>query len=194
MRAEAALALGRFVLKAELETLRDADAERVEDALRAVIADAGEVVEVRGRALESIGARSSAPVAALIRDAFEAGERTLQLGAVHAMGRSCDDTWLLLLFDELENDDAEMRYEAAVACGAIASPEAVAPLSPLLYDDDPEVREAAIGALGEIGGEGAKRTLEELRDEADGATREAVLAALAAAGFGEDPLGIRVRE
>lgn len=194
VRAEAALALGRFVLKAELQTLRDADAERVEGALRAAISDDGEAVEVRGRALESIGARSRAEVADLIRDAFEGGERTLQLSAVHAMGRSCDDTWLPLLFDEMENDDAAMRYEAAVACGAIGSAEAVAPLASLLYDDDPEVREAAISALGAIGGEGAKRTLEDRLEEADGATREAVLAALAEADFGEDPLGVKVRE
>lgn len=194
VRAEAALALGRFVLMAEFGTLKDADAERIEEALCAVIADAGEAVEVRGRALESIGARSGAFVADLIRDAYEAGEQTLQLSAVHAMGRSCDETWLALLFDELENDEAAMRYEAAVACGAMASAEAVAPLAALLYDDDPEVRGAAINALGEIGGEEAKRTLEDLLDEADEATREAVLAAVAEADFSKDPLGVKARE
>jgi len=53
VRAEAALALGRFVLLAEFETLRSVDAERVGRGLRRTIDNDAEVVEVRARALES---------------------------------------------------------------------------------------------------------------------------------------------
>ena len=58
VRAEAAQALGRFVLKAELESPHSPGVERVEEALRRTFEQADEVSEVRGRALEAIGARS----------------------------------------------------------------------------------------------------------------------------------------
>ena len=193
VRAEAALALGRFVLQAEFDILRAVDAERVEQALRRTTDDAAEVVEVRGRALESIGARGQPWVADLIRQAFESPERRLRLSAVHAMGRSCDDAWLPEPIAELESDDAEMRFEAAVACGAIAAPAAMPHLQPLLFDDDHEVQQAAIGALGQIGGPQAKRALEDLLEDADDRLREAALSALAEVDFAEDPAGYKIR-
>ena len=57
-----------------------------------------------------------------------------------------------------------MRFEAAGACGAIASEAAAQHLLPLLEDEDHEVQEAAIAALGEIGGEVAKEALMELKE------------------------------
>ena len=193
VRAEAALALGRFVLEAEFDTLRAVDTERVEQALRRITDDAAEVVEVRGRALESIGARGQPWVAGLIRQAFESSERRLRLSAVHAMGRSCDDAWLPELIAELESDDDEMRFEAAVACGAIADGTAIAHLQPLLFDDDHEVQQATISALGQIGGAQAKRALEELIEDADDRLREAALSALAEVDFAEDPLSYKIQ-
>jgi HEAT repeat protein len=71
------------------------------------------------------------------------------------MGRSADNYWIATLIDELQNDDAEIRYEAATACGMIEDEEAVPYLIDLLADDDAEVREQAIVALGAIGGEDA---------------------------------------
>ena len=198
VRAEAALALGRFVLQAEFDALRAADAERVEDALRRTFEDSAEVSEVRARALESIGVRSVPWVRDLIQEAFESGDRRLTLSAVHAMGRSCDAAWLPTLITELESDDDEMRFEAAGALGAIADEAATPHLLPLLHDDDQEAQEAAIGALGEIGGPEAKEALEELLqeagDRADDRVREAVLSAVAETDFAEDPLGLKVQE
>ena len=193
VRAEVALALGRFVLQAEYDALRAADAERVEDALRRTFEDPAEVSEVRGRALESIGVRSVPWVRDLIQEAFESGDRRLTLSAVHAMGRSCDTAWLPTLITELESDDDEMRFEAAGACGAIADEAATPHLLPLLYDDDPEAQEAAIGALGEIASREAKEALEELLEDADDRVREAVLSALGEVEFADDPLDLKVQ-
>ena len=193
VRAEAAQTLGRFVLQAELDTLPAADAERVGQALRRTIDDLAEVVEVRGRALESLGASSEPGVVDLIQGSFESAERRLRLSAVHAMGRSCDAEWLPALIAELESDDPEMRYEAATACGVIAEGEATQHLALLLHDDDDEVRQAAIASLGQIGGPQAKEALEELVEEGGEGIQEAVLAALAEVDFAEDPVNFKVR-
>ena len=194
VRAGAALALGRFVLLTEVVGLRSGDAERTQGVLRRVIEDAAEVAEVRGRALESIGAHNEPWVRDLITQAFESSERRMRISAVHAMGRSCDATWLSELFPELEDEDGEMRFEAAGACGSIADEAAVPHLLLLLHDDDLEAQEAAIAALGEIGGQQAKDALEELRQDADDRVKEAALSALAEVDFANDPLGVKIRE
>jgi len=193
VRAEAAQALGRFVLQAEFDALPASDVERVERALRATVEDAGEVSEVRGRALESIGARSEPWVGDVIQRAFDSPDRRLRLSAVHAMGRSCDAAWLPALTPELESDDAEMRFAAASACGAIGDEAAIPYLLPLLHDEDAETQEAAVGALGEIGGGSAREALKDLLADADTRVREAALAAFDEAEFAEDPLGFKLR-
>jgi HEAT repeat protein len=193
VRAEAALALGRYVLQAEFDALRADDAERIEGALRRTITDPTEITEVRARAIEALGARSEDWVRDLIQDAYESAERRLRISAVHAMGRSCDPAWLSAVFAELESDDAEMRYEAVSAAGAIADPEATPYLAPLLHDEDPEVQQAAVAALGQISGAGAKETLQELLAEGDDRVRDAVLAALAEVDFADDPLAFKLQ-
>ena len=192
VRAEAALALGRFVLQAEFGGEQSAYDETLDQALRGVFQDESEVVEVRGRALESLGARAVPWVRDLIEEAFESQERRLRLSAVHAMGRSCDESWLPALFVELEGDDDEMRFEAAGACGAIAGQAAAQHLLPLLEDADHEVQEAAIAALGEIGGDVAKEALKELEESEDERVRDAVEEALEALTFIDDPLAFEV--
>lgn len=192
VRAEAALSLGRFVLRAEFDELRTADAEEVEGALRQVIGREGEAVNVRARAVEALGARSEDWAQAIIEDAYASPEHRLRVSAVHAMGRSCDPRWLSRLSNELCSPDAELRYEAAGACGSIADESAVAYLAPLLEDDDAEVQEAAIEALGQIGGEEARELLEGYRSDPEPRVREVVEAALAELDFGEDPLGFKL--
>ncbi len=193
VRAEAARALGRYVLQAEFDSLRASDAERVERALQRTVEDQDEVSEVRGRALEAVGARSAAWVHDLIERAYEDPDRRLRLSAVQAMGRSCDPEWLTQVLAELESDDDEMRFEAAIACGAIADERATPYLLPLLDDEDVEVQQAAIGALGEIGGPAAREALERVLEQGSEGAREAALAALAEADFADDPLGVHPR-
>lgn len=193
VRAEAALALGRYVLQAEFETLAPSDGERVEQALAGVVRDPAQVAEVRGRALESLGARSAGWVRELIAESYGSTERRLRLSAAHAMGRSCDAAWLPELTTELSSDDAEMRFEAATALGAIGDDGAISHLAALLDDEDVEVQEAAIGALGQIGGERAKDALRGLLNGSDERVRESALAALAEIDFAQDPLGYTIR-
>lgn len=194
VRAEAALALGRFVLLSEYGTLRERYSQRLESVLRRILDDPSQPDEVRARALEAVGACSSRPwIRQAIHQAYESGARRLKVSAIHAMGRSCDSRWLPLLFRELSNEDAEARYEAALACGSIGDETATLHLAPLLGDDDPEVQSAAIAALGEIGGTEARELLLSLANSDSLDVREAARDALQEIDFDDDPLAFRFR-
>ncbi|MGA2285047.1 MAG: HEAT repeat domain-containing protein [Dehalococcoidia bacterium] len=192
VRAEAATSLGRFVLRAEFQRLHPADSRRIEEALRAAVDDATESLEVRGRAMESIGALSAPWVRDSIENAYRSKNWRLRISAVHAMGRNCDPRWFPLLASELERDSPEMRFEAATACATCCDESAVPHLKPLLEDEDAEVQEAAIAALGEIGGDEAREALEEMNRHPETRVREAVASALEELEFNEDPLGFNL--
>ena len=192
VRAAVATVLGSFVLRAEFEQLSEVDSRRVLEALRAAIDDGDESPEVRGRALESIGALSASWVRSSIDNAHHSGDWRLRVSAVHAMGRNCDPHWLPVLTEELASDVPEMRFEAAKACASCCGEVAIPFLGPLLEDDDAEVQEAAISALGEIGGNEAKRALKEIGDHLEPRVREAVAAALEELEFNEDTLGFQL--
>jgi len=193
VRAEAALALGRFVLQWEFGALRDRYFRRVEEVLRLALANGDEEMEVRARALEAIGACSLPWVRQAIRKAYSAGDRRLRVSAVHAMGRNCDPGWLPALFQELSSGDPEMRFEAALACGSLGDEAAVPRLTPLLEDQDAEVRAATIAALGEIGGREAKAVLMRYLDHPSRVVRDAVREALSLADFDEGPFSFSIR-
>ena len=192
VRAEAAIALGSFVLRAEFQQLSTMDSRRIEEALRAAIDDSAESPEVRGRALESIGALSVSWVRGSIENAYRGNNWRLRVSAVHAMGHNCDPNWLPFLRAELASDAPEMRFEAATACASCCGESAVPFLKPLLEDEDADVQEAAIAALGEIGGDAAKHALEEIDHHPEVRVREAVAAALEEIEFNEDPLGLHL--
>ena len=193
VRAEAALALGRFVLQWEFGALRDRYFHRVEGVLRQALTNGEEEMEVRARALEALGACSLPWVRQAIRQAYADDDRRLRVSAVHAMGRNCDPNWLPILFQELSSGDPEMRYEAALACGSLADEAAVPRLTPLLEDQDAEVQAATIAALGEIGGREAKAALMRYLDHPSRIVRDAVREALSLADFDEDPFSFSIQ-
>jgi HEAT repeat protein len=193
VRAEAALGLGRYLLRAELTGRDDATTDEIKAALRAAVHDETELAEVRGRALESLGVATDDWVSELIEDAYASAERRMRISAVHAMGRNADAIWLPTVLEEMISDDGEMRFEAAVAAGAIGDEDALASLSELAEDEDAEVQEAAIAAIGQVGGPAARSILHSLAAEhSDERVLEAVSDALAEADFVEDPLGFRM--
>lgn len=193
VRGEAAIALGQFLTRAELNDQHDALAGEIEEALRRLYYDESQIAEVRGRALEALGVRSLDWVHELIEDAYGGGDRRLAISAVHAMGRSADPAWLPTLFDEMVSEDPEMRFEAAQAAGELGDEEAVPQLADLTNDEDAEVQEAAIAALGAIGGPGAKSVLQDIGSESDDErVREAVSEALMQAEFLDDPLAFKL--
>jgi HEAT repeat protein len=193
VRAEASLALGRFVILFETGRLRERHFRPVEEALREVFSNREEIDEVRARALEAMGARDEGWVRQAISEAYESGARRMKVAAVHAMGRSCEPRWISLLLRELENEEPEIRYEAATALGLLGDENAVPNLIRALTDSDEEVRGAVIAALGEIGGREARQALQELSREGTPAAKEAAFEALAEIDFEQDPLAFRQR-
>jgi HEAT repeat protein len=108
----------------------------------------------------------------------------MQVSALFAMGRSCDDErWSSIILREIESADAEKRYEAARAAGELEIAQAVPLLARLTESNDREIKEIAIWSLGEIGGKKALKVLNRLADEADEAEDDNLLQAV------EDAIG-----
>jgi len=190
VRREAAISLGRYALSAELNQLRADDAAAVRDVLMESAEDLEEDDRVRGRAIEALGAISGEETDNLIESIYEEDSIWLKVGAVDAMGRSCNETWLPLILREMENRAPEMRHAAAFAAGEIGDQAAIDSLKRMaVLDPDREVQLAAIHSLGEIGGSQAKVALKAILYEGDEALEEAVQEAMSEIEFSEDPMG-----
>jgi HEAT repeat protein len=190
VRRESADALGRFALAAELGQLRAEDAGSVRDVLIESAEDLDEDERVRARSIEALGALSGDETENLIESIYEEDSLWLKVGAVDAMGRSCNENWLPLLLREMENRAPEMRHAAAFAAGEIGDEAAVEQLKRMaVLDPDREVQLAAVHALGEIGGSQAKVALKAILYEGDEALEDAVQEAIQEIEFNEDPMG-----
>lgn len=161
VRAAAATGLGRFVYLGEIEKIHQEQSTLAEDALLETIRLGGEDLDVRRRAIESIAYSSRSGVAQIIENAYYDENEKMQVSAIFAMGRSADSHWRSQVIAELENDNSEIRFEAARACGELEAGEAVGKLVQLIDEDpDLQVQEMAIWALGRIGGREAREALE----------------------------------
>ena len=178
VQAAAAIALGRFALLVELGEIRSEYREIIVNSLLPVFENAAKPIEVRKRALEAIAPMSMTAVRDAIRKAYESRDERFMVGALYAMGHTCDKSWLPYVIRELANADAEIRYEAAGACGEIGDEDAVVHLAEIIHDPDVEVRMAVIQALGKIGGNEAKRLLQLEANDSNVAIKEAVEQAL----------------
>ncbi|MBN1643304.1 MAG: HEAT repeat domain-containing protein [Dehalococcoidales bacterium] len=186
VQASAAMALGRFALMAELGSISPRYGDSIGEALLAAINDTNRTIEVRRRALEAIATLSAEEVNKTIKNAYASRDDRMMVGAIYAMGRNCNPRWMPILLKELDNHDAEIRYEAVSACGEMGTEEIVAHLIPLVGDPDTDVRLAAVEALGKIGGNEAKKYLHEHANDTDEAIREAIAQALAAIASQDD--------
>jgi HEAT repeat protein len=161
VRAAAATALGHFVYLGAVEEIDQHQTLLAEEALLDTIHQGKEDIEVRRRAVESIAFSSEPAVAQIIENAYYDENEKMQVSAIFAMGRSADSHWRPQVIVELDNENSEIRYEAARACGELEASEAVAKLVELIDEDpDLQVQEMAIWALGRIGGQAASEALE----------------------------------
>ena len=191
VRAEAARGLGRFAQLGARGMLPDGAGDRLREELVAAAGDERAPETVRQRALESAAVLGSDPeIRAMILDAYESDDQAWQGAALYAMAQNLDSGWLPMVIQELANPDAQLRFEAARACGAFGDEAAIPELVECAADDDPEVRHAAIGSLGQIGGRAAVRALERLSASAGDADRDVIEAALAEALALADPFGV----
>ncbi len=190
VREAAATSLSRFALMAELGKLQPHFADQVWEALWQVIHDATQELDVRRRAVESIAYFDRPQVREIIAQAYAHEEPRMRVSAVFAMGRSADEEWADTVIDELDSEDAEMRFEAVRACGALRLDETVGKLGRLVADRDAEVKLMAVWALGQIGGPEARRVLEICYEQGDEALQDAAEEALAEMDFMQGTLDL----
>jgi HEAT repeat protein len=191
VQAVAATALGKFALLAELKKLRTSHKSKISKALLAIITTESKPLEVKRRALEAAAPLSLPQMKQAIMEAYQSTNPGLKISALFAMGRSCNRSWLPILLRELTGSDAEMRYEAAGACGELGEKEAVPYLIELVSDPDVEVQLAAVRALGKIGASEAKGCLEQCLDNPNETVQHAAEQALYELEGGEEPLSFR---
>jgi len=87
--------------------------------------------------------------------------------ALFAMGRSRNELWNNLVLSMLNNNQPDLRLEAARAAGELEITQAVPILLELLDDPSDSIRDASIWSLSQIGGEGVRDRLGKLFDEAE---------------------------
>ena len=193
VQSAAAIALGKYAILAELGKLRNEYKEKVQESLLGAIDDRNKSTEVIRRVLESAAPLSIPVVQEAIYDAYYSDDPGLVISAIYSMGKSCDSSWLPVLIQETENDDPEIRYEAAGACGELEDERAVPPLIRLANgDDDIDVRMAAIQSLGKIGSLSARDCLKLWLLSDNDAVKEAAEEALQNIDATDDPLSFRM--
>ncbi len=188
VRREAVAALGEVMLRVELGWASSEAAGDVAGALRAIAEDVREDEELRAAAVSGVGVVSESWVAELIDEAYQSDAAALHLGAVEAMGRSADESWLPVLEGSLVAEDEDERLAAVQAIGEIGSEEG-APLLLELFDDPSATEElirGAVAALGEIGSEEAVEELQQLRTHPDPTVRASAQSAIESATYLDD--------
>ena len=189
VRGEAAIALGRYALEAELGHMDDKYRDVIAEVLIESAEDNDEDEGVRAKSIEALGALSGEETDNLIESIYAEDSLTLKIGAVDAMGRSCNEAWLPIVIKEMEHRAPIMRHAAAFAAGEIEDDEAVGPLQRMaIQDPDREVRLSAIRALGEIGGPRATVALKTVLYEGNDDDREVILEVQQEMSFRDDPL------
>jgi HEAT repeat protein len=183
VRAAALTDLGRFILLGELGDLPESKTVKAQNIALKLYNDLTQPVDVRRRALEAIANCGHDSVTNAIKQAYRSSNRQMQISAVFAMGRTCDEQWEDIVLQELQSEDAEMRYEAARAAGELELLDAVPALSQLVFEEDREISEMAVWSLGEIGGREALRVLNAAMEQAEAAADEEMIEAV------EDAIG-----
>ncbi len=198
VRAAAASGIGRFILLSELGDYSESEGLKAQDIVLNILNNEDEDVEVRRRALEALSGSSNEALESAIRDAYEGGDRSMQISSVFAMGRSFDEQWVETVMRELDSDDPEMRYEAARAAGELMIPDALPALTRMAFENDRELQNNAIWSLGEIGGKEAVRVLTTLSTAAQETEDEDLIEsledALAAANVTGDLYMLKVED
>ena len=188
VRAAAATALGRFAFLAAAGDLPGPRADQLQEVLRRALVDTSDGTEVQRRLVEALAYfDDDTLVHDFIGRLYREGEEPEQESAVIAMGRSMDMRWRDAVVDELDNEDAGIRFQAARAAGEMGLEETVPRLVALADEADPEVRATAIWALGQIGSKPAREKLELLTqsdaEDVCEAAEEALGEAMYAGGY-----------
>lgn len=166
-RATAASLLGKYVLLGELDALRPEMKDKVVDHLLSIM-QSGDHVQVKRRALESLGYSSHPSVPGMIQNAYLSEDNAWVTSALCAMGRSADEAWAAQVDGMLLSDIPEVQFEAVRAAGELELSSSRGKMLSLLDADvdDQELKLALIWSLSQIGGDEVKEKLDELLESA----------------------------
>lgn len=162
VRAVTASVLGKYIYRGELDKISQKDKNNIENKLISIL-KSDQPSGIQRRALEAISHSSRPEVQDHILNAYQSDVEDWIASAVFAMGRSLDQQYSEMVFDQLGHTSPKVRLEAVRACGELALEDAVPILLDLL-DDLPEIRKAAIWSLSQIGGEDAGPAIHQLLD------------------------------
>jgi len=166
VRLQVVIALGRFLLLSEYEEISGELGRRIGDHLLH-LARSDQPLEIRRRAVESLGFSSRPEVPELLRFYSQDPDPEVRGSVLLAMGRTADrETWQDFVIRELRSPHVGVRVEAAGAAGELELKKSVPDLIELLEDSDSEVRKRVIWALGEVGGARGQHVLEEYQERA----------------------------
>ena len=173
-RAEAVSALGAYIYYGEVDELSPENLKKIEDTLLA-IAQTDKNIELRQRAVESLGFSSRKEVPALIEEAWQRGTTAWKGYAVLAMGRSHDKGWEEQILEALLDESEIVRLAATRAAGimSLASARTIL-LTALREEKDEAVLMASIWSLSEIGGEDVREYMLALLDQFDESEEEQI--------------------
>jgi len=166
VRAEAVIALGRYVYLGEIEDIPTQTLAQVENLLLRFV-NSDEPKQLRRKSLEALGFSSRDEVPPLIEKAYRSGDKEWMASALFAMGRSANESWQAQVLEMLESTFPTLRTEAARAAGELEISDASERLKDLLDDPDENVRAASIWSLSQLGGEGVREILEEMYEQSE---------------------------
>lgn len=169
VRAAAATGLGNFIYLGELDNIPPLIHKQIEDVLLAKI-QGNDLPLVRRRALEAMGFSSRQELPPLIEAAYKSKDKDWIGSALFAMGRSADERWSAIVYENLDAADPDLQFEAVRAAGELDLKNAREYLlEKLAHADemDEDVRMAAVWSLSQIGGEGVQDALMRLLEETE---------------------------
>jgi HEAT repeat protein len=168
VRANAASALGKFVLMGELEEISKRHFERtVELLLNHYDKEAYE--EVKQEILRALAYSGRQEIAGLIKDAYETNKKAWKIAALESMGRSADNRWKDHVLANITNEDADLQYEAIRASGELELKAARDILLRVLAEEvgNNDIYYQTIWALSKIGGASVRETLQDLLENSN---------------------------
>lgn len=169
VQATAAIMLGNYVYKGELDELPAKDKQRVEEALLRMIVETNAVV-IQRRALEAISFSSRDEVTPLILAAYEKLEKDWKVTALFSMGRSANQQWAPYILRNLDSDEPDILFEAIQAAGEMYLESALPKISEIAKQGDELdqlLRMAIARALENIGGAESIVVLNQMLQWAD---------------------------
>ena len=169
LRASAVAALGLFIYLGELDEIPKDQQEKIEGKLFWIF-DNDHQVQVRRKALESLGYSSRKEVIRVIQKSYENELPEWKASALFAMGRSADPRWKNYILENISEDNPVIKAEAIRAAGQLELRNARPALLELLkepFELDFDLRSIIIWSLSQIGGKNVRKTLERILEETE---------------------------